>query len=778
MNMFVTVAKNPWHLLIVFLVVACCTVSCSTVKDYPNKPFVYNTNIELSGKFSTDERKDLLAQLGNYLHDSIGVRRKQFLFFWNTLQRPPAYDSTNADLSVIYMRGLLNSLGYYRDSITYDTTLKVVRSGEATQYRTTVHFDVTPGKLIKLNDITYNFENDTLQKIAQATRDTLQQITNRAQAGAVIRQGTPFSKSLIATELDRLTDIYRNSGYLRFSREELLAVYDTVGIALLQPTLDPIEQAQQLEELRRRRENPIADLEIRLRANPDTMHVVRYHVGNVTIYPDLTIDTADYIRQESRIGDYRIVSYQDLYKPRVLAENIYLRRGDLYSQRNYLRTLNRFNSIGSWRLVNIEQIPRPLTDTVDFVVRLTPADKYSMNANLEGSQNFSSTVLTSGNIVGVNVGLQNRNFAQGANLATTNFRFATGLGRRRLTKQISFGHTISFPRLMPPFRFIPAALRDNFRTVLNFNSSYTSLKDFYKLTTVNGSWGYTFNWRNKLLAIRFLNIEYGFLVKGDSLLKLIETNRSYEYIFNSGLVTSTILNFTIKGGQGDIANLKRFNLEYSGLLTGLIRSDFLDRNLHRFVKLDAEFSQNHKIRRSAFAWRIFAGAGYQLRSDRFRFNTLLPFFKSYYAGGANSMRAWALRKLGPGSAIRSFALTTAPERFGDMQLEANAEYRFYITQVAGVTINSTLYTDIGNIWTIRKIPGFENGHFRADKLWHDIAIGTGTGLRVDFGFFLLRLDYAYKVKDPSPDALFKQNKWFYNWKLFNGQIQLGVTYPF
>jgi hypothetical protein len=63
-------------------------------------------------------------------------------------------------------------------------------------------------------------------------------------------------------------------------------------------------------------------------------------------------------------------------------------------------------------------------------------------------------------------------------------------------------------------------------------------------------------------------------------------------------------------------------------------------------------------------------------------------------------------------------------------------------------------------------------------LWKDLAIGAGTGLRVDFGFFLVRLDYAYKVKDPSPETLQAQNKWFYNWKPLNGQLQLGVNYPF
>ena len=95
-------------------------------------------------------------------------------------------------------------------------------------------------------------------------------------------------------------------------------------------------------------------------------------------------------------------------------------------------------------------------------------------------------------------------------------------------------------------------------------------------------------------------------------------------------------------------------------------------------------------------------------------------------------------------------------------------------------MNSALFTDIGNIWFLRENKDFPDGEFRFSKLWKDLAIGVGTGLRVDFGFLNIRLDYAYKAKDPSPglnDAA-GQNKWFYKWKPGGGRFQLGVNYPF
>ncbi|MBD0332266.1 MAG: BamA/TamA family outer membrane protein [Chitinophagaceae bacterium] len=749
--------------------------SCTVVKKYPaNRPFVFKTNIKLEGKFTTDEKKDLTSKLNQQLHDSIRVRTVQKLigwegiprFFYSELRSPPVYDSLNADKSVQFMRALLNSLGYYRDTITYDTTLRI----EGDQQRTIVNFYVTPGKLIRLDSISFNVGHDTLQKITLA-----------AHRESLLKKGAPFAKALISSEFDRLTDVYRNNGYLLFSREELIAVWDTVGIALLRPTIDPIEQAQQLEELRRRRENPTADVEVRLRANPDTSHLIRFYVGNVLIYPDLTADTSFFTPTLKPVNDYEIITFRDLFNSKVLVENVFLKRGDLYNQSNYLKTLNRFNSLGAWRLVNIDQIPRANSDTVDFSIKLTPAKKYLFDANIEGSQNWGNVF--PGNLVAINVGLQNRNFARGANQATTNFRFGTEVAPQSnfvQTTQYSFGQVILFPRVIPQFKFVPNEIRENFKTSFSFNTTYTNRFDFFRLTTINSSWGYDFNWKNKLLLLRFPNIEYAFLNVGPKLQELINSNQSYKYIFNSGFVASTIAGLTLTGGKENIANLVRFNLETSGIILGAFRSKFLDSNLHRFIKLDAEFKQSHKIRRSAVAWRVFGGVGYELPSSHNKYHFYLPFFKQYFAGGANSMRAWPLRKLGPGSTVKSFSRTVAPDRFGDIQLEANGEYRFYLTDMRGVKLNSVLFTDIGNIWYLRENKDFPNGEFQLSRLWKDLAIGAGTGLRIDFGLFLVRADYAYKVKNPSPDSenASEQNKWFYNWKPFNGQLQLGVTYPF
>ncbi|HWJ89721.1 MAG TPA: hypothetical protein VNR87_01340 [Flavisolibacter sp.] len=227
--------------------------SCTTIRNYPvNKPFVYQMpNINVEGKYSTDEKKQLIASLEQQLHDSVRVRSQRKFLFWRTIQNPPVFDTLNVEKSRIYMSALLNSMGYYRDSISADTTLNI----EGDQYRTTINFNVIPGKLVTVDSVWYNMRDTTANR---DETDTIQALTMQSRQDQMVHRGDPFSKPLISSELDRLSDVYRNNGFLRFSRDQLLAVWDTVGTNFLRFTTDPAEQVRQLEELRRRRENPTA----------------------------------------------------------------------------------------------------------------------------------------------------------------------------------------------------------------------------------------------------------------------------------------------------------------------------------------------------------------------------------------------------------------------------------------------------------------------------------------------------------------------------------------
>ncbi|MCH5600531.1 BamA/TamA family outer membrane protein [Niabella ginsengisoli] len=266
---------------------------------------------------------------------------------------------------------------------------------------------------------------------------------------------------------------------------------------------------------------------------------------------------------------------------------------------------------------------------------------------------------------------------------------------------------------------------------------------------------------------------------------MIDNNPSIQNLFSDGLITSVITNFSMPWNSPNkrSVNVIRMNFESSGLLTGLVRNSFIDEQLYRFIKLDAEYAKLIKLSsKTGLVLRGFGGVGYEFDATA---NPLkrsqLPFFKQYYSGGPNSMRAWQLRRLGPGSAIKDFEGSgSVPDRFGDVQLEANIEYRMPLFSIGSLPINGAIFTDVGNVWFLKKDAGNPEERFNLSRLGTDLAIGSGAGVRADFGFFVIRLDYAYKVKDPSPDInnAAYQNK-FFAYPFFKGsQLQVGIGYPF
>ena len=746
--------------------------SCSTiVKSYPaNKPFVYKTNINITGNISSDTAAMIASRLKGQLDDSMRARSVSKVL-WSVMKKPPVYLNENAEKSRVYMKALLGSMGYFRDTINFDTTVNIVKGD---QYRTTVTFDVKPGKVVRIDSFSYNIKQQDLQEITIAN-----------QKDALVKKGYPFAKGPISSELDRLVELFRDSGYLRFGREELIGLWDTLDVSLLRPTFDPIEQLEILQKLRERRENPTANLEIRLKPGFDTSKLTKYYIGNITVLPEYGPDTLDFARKEQVIEGIKVIYYRQTFKPKIIPQNIYFRRGDQYNQKKYYKTINRFNSLGAWRLVNIEPTVRKGQDTADFIVRLTPAKKYSFTANIEGSRNTSAV---SGNLfgIGVNAGWQNRNFAKAAIIANTNIRYGIEVSDSSFiqTQQFVISHNIYFPKPIPNAKWIPAKFRENFRTVFSFNAGNTERKDLFNLTTVNGSWGYEFQSKNALFLLRLPNIEYSYLKPKQKLIDLFTSNPSLEYIFTDGLISSVIAGVTVNGAKDKVLKIFRANAEVSGLMTGLIKNDFLDKNLYRFLKLDAELIRKLSFHKTALVLRIFTGVGYEFEStaNPAKRNNL-PFFKQYFAGGPNSMRAWGLRKLGPGSTIKNFkdSVNRVPERYGDMQLEGNIEFRFPAFTVAGIKIDGAVFSDIGNVWFLKNAPGRPTEEvFNFSRLTKDLAVGVGLGFRVDFSFFVVRLDYSYKAKDPSPSVKNTnlQNKWF-GYSLKAGQqFQLGISYPF
>jgi len=802
-----TYLKITTFFIIVILFASCKswdfhTFPITHIKNYPkNKPFVYETNINLSGNLSKTEESNLESRLKVQLEDSLDPKFNQKIF-WQVLKKPPAYDTTYVQSSKRFMLALLHTSGYFKADINYDTVVK--RKEE--MYKLTLNFNVTPGPLWHFDSVWYNIAQKELQHLADSTlkndstkkiKDTVtlgvqqpfQQVADSTVGQALVKKGSSFSQDTIAMELDRLVELYRNKGYMKFTRSELVAVWDTLNVSLLQPTVNPIEQIELINELARQKENPTATLEIKLRPGYDSAKLVKYYVGRVYIFPDFSSDSL--IKKDTVVLDstYTVIQAQQLFKPKVLPQNIYLRTGQVYNQNRYIRTVDRFNSNVAWRLATVEQKPRPGTDTVDFYVRLVPAKKYLFVANLEASRNQNSILFYLGNLlgIGVNVTLQNRNFGKVAAQTNTILRYGTELSISKGTplvslRQAGVGYNIVFPKIIPHFNFLPERFRDA-SSVLAFNATNTQRADFYNLITFNTSWSYLLQRRNTLYAVKVPNIEYSFLDAKQQLKDLFAQNPGLKNLFNDGLIVSGIGSITVTGGTKKNLNSFKANLELSGLLPSLIKSDFIKNNLYRYIKPDVEFKRITKIGTNDLVLRTFLGVGIPVRIDTglgFR-SEHLPFFKAYSAGGPNSMRGWGLRRLGPGHSLNYFA--QFPDRFGDIQFETNLEYRFFLFELFGFKINSAFFTDIGNVWFNAPDSNFPGGEFNFSNFFRDLGVDVGTGARIDLGFFLIRLDYGLKVHNPTPEPYNQrgQYRYFYNWSLkylLTGVLQFGVTYPF
>ncbi|MBS1597959.1 MAG: BamA/TamA family outer membrane protein [Bacteroidetes bacterium] len=765
--------------------------ACRFTRGYQrDKPFVYKTKIKVDQKMPNDEKQDLIARLENQLDDSLRaktVTAPRFLppFLWKKLQSPPVFDTLNLSRSIVYMNSLLNSIGYYAPVITdsIETGFKKNKS-HGDQHRVCITFNVKPGKRLIFDSVGFDLQTPALQALTMKSKDQ-----------SLLKKNQPYSKQILGTELNRIVDTFRSNGYYKFSREDLYVEHDTVFAALIDPTMDPLQQAELLQKLERRRQNPTINVVIKQRPIKDSSHLMQYYIGNVTVYPDLptTEDTSIVHTDTTKIRNVNFITRSNKFKLPFIANNIYLRQGRLYKQDNYYRTSNRFTQFTAWQYFNIDFENSTLGDSLlDMTMRMYPAKKLKLTSDLEASRN-TNDIVTASNLfgVGVNFGVQDRNAFKQSVLTSTNLRGGVEFGADFIqTGLASVSHTIAFPRLI----FLPA-LERKFRspqTLLSFNASYTDRRHFYTVRSINGSFGWqgsrsrqTFTSnnvpinKNKVFLFRPLNIEYNNVDESDSLKNMIRQNPSLILAFKTGLVIGTQFVYTTLRQKGNKTNAFRFGFEESGALLGFIKK-LEEGDLLRFVKGDVDFTHTIGYGKTQLAFHGFAGAGIAYGKSGSGIEQTLPIYKAYFSGGPNTMRAWQVRRLGLGSTkFYNDTPRTNLDRFGDIKLEANIEYRFLLGTVFGVKLNSALFTDIGNVWSRKPIDpsaAAQGSDFQINRFYKEFAVGMGTGLRLDFSYFLIRLDWAYKVRDPQREE--GADKWFYDMRLANGQFQLGIGYPF
>jgi outer membrane protein insertion porin family len=808
---FIQLSRQHWFAVIfAALAVSACTIPRKYQKG---KPFLYKNTIEIKGgNFTAAEKSSLKQRLNAQLDDSSRVQTKDALFFLHFIDKPPVYDSVSAAQSASYMRYSMQFLGYFNAQAAFRADTQ--RTGK--QQRVTVTYSVAPGKVTLIDTNQYRLTK----------KEELQELALKTQKASFLKKNLPISKNAVYGEIGRLVQLYRNNGYYKFTGDELRVRGDTSIEALTNIGDDPFDNLANLAKASAKRDSPTIKLSVDLIVPKDPNRLVKYFVRNIYIMPDF--QSGDSLKNPALLtdtvagGNYIIRYHNNIFKQGFLLRNMYIKKGDVYNQLDYYRTINSFAKIGVWQSVNIQiQDVKDSTGLIDLVVELVPALKFGFDANLESSYSISSnnTSLanaTVGNVLGFsgNISLINRNVAREAIRMSNAIRAGVELNVGNTQKdglinsnEFSFNNGFAIPRLITPFKKLNKKRLLTQQTVINTNLSYINRINLFNLQSVNFSAGYEWSNRvNRKFTLRPINIEFTRLYnESDSFRQTILDNPFLRSSFTTALVAGASLNYTSTYFNPRYTSRQRNfkgNLETSGIFTGVIKSllntetNILEKYLRRFVKLDAEYTYTVNYPKSSVVFRLFGGVGIPIS----RKDTSLPFFKQYFAGGSNSMRGWPIRGLGRGAQplaqYSTRSNTTLNDRTGDIQLEGNFEYRYNIASIIpnSVVLKGALFVDAGNTWNFKNTVlggGRDSTQFNLKYLYNQLAVSAGTGFRIDFNYFLIRLDLALRIKRPDIDAdngwqlpslnyknLLSGNDANKRWRYENFNFTIGINYPF
>lgn len=814
------------YIFFICLIISSCTIP---KKYQKGKPFIAKNNIEVKGgKFTKEERATLKQRLNAQLDDSSRITTIDKYFIRHVIISPPAFDTASAAKSARNMETSMLHLGYYKAQAGYKAD--TIQAGK--QQRVYVNYTVQVNKPTLIDTLTYILRKPDLQQLAMQNIDK-----------SLIQKGSPVTKAAILGELSRLVDLYKNNGYYKFSSEELVMRGDTTVAALTTITDDIFEQLRLLAEAQQARDSPTIKLAVVLNPPADSTKLKKYYINNIYILPDyrngdnfndssLTVRYLARKRCDTCKADTNFILryHKNLFRPRFLIRNMYLRKGYLYNQNDFYKSLNSYARTGEWQSTNIEIKEVKSNDSlqkIDLIAQLIPGKQYGYEAGIEASYSASSntnsvTAANAGNLLGLsgNFSFINRNLRkEGIKMTNSisagvefNFRPDSNNTKNLInSNELSYTNNISFPRLVFPFsRYDNKKSFISTESFINTRLSYINRINLFNLQSFNFAVGYNVTTRkNHQYIFKPLNFEFARLYnETDSFKKTLADNPFLRYSFNTALVAGSSLGYRynkINSKHNNRQHSVKANFEESGLLWG--RLGIFKQYMREYVKVDAEYIYSVSRPKSAFVFRIFGGVGIAFNKD-----TTLPFFKQYFGGGSNSMRAWPVRGIGRGSqALAPYGSNTFNDRTGDVQLETNIEYRYTIAQIIpnSLVLRGALFADIGNVWNLRNTNpggGTDSTQFKFNTLYKQLGVAIGTGFRLDFNYFILRFDFGFRFKRPdvtkndgwqipdinfnnlfkrgeripdpnNPGGTFNDNR-YKKWRYENYNLTIGISYPF
>ncbi|MCL6524603.1 MAG: BamA/TamA family outer membrane protein [Thermoflavifilum sp.] len=788
---------------------ALMVASCSNTKYLAqNQALLISNEIRLKGENLTkNERENIrndlssssillqapnyktlrIARIGLWLYNHVdttgkGNRLLSWLINKNWLKPPVIYDSNQTHKTVENMLDYLINQGYFRATVNDQVHIR--------KQKARVTYLVNTGKNFLINQISYRISDTAIRKIVLADTSL-----------SLLHKGIPYKTDLLINERERIARLLNDHGYYHFSTDDILFVVDTINTSLLKTTTNPFESIFNVFSASRSREKPTLNIEVVINQPEDSSDFHQYYIRKINVFPDLplninSIDTNQFYKIPERY--FTIFTRRNLFRPRVFMRALYFRPGDLYSRTAYEQTVRQLNSLNQWKFVNVQFHELQVNDTgwLDANIYLIPEKRQEVGISLEGTTGSDYELGSS-----IGLSYMNRNIHRAANILTVSLKGGVELDSALniYAQEMSGQINLNFPRFIVPFDLRRLSRFANAKTNLNTGFDYMNRIDFYKFQNYYASFGYTWNetqtksWIVKPFVLaynKYSNFSPAFQQELDSNQFL---RNSFQSVFLEGENISFIYNNQLSANQRQF-NYFRIDLDESGLLLegidGMLK--LLSRNqtdftrlttlrYSQYVKLTAEYKHFYNWSHATLVSRIMGGVAVPYGGSQ-----AVPYIKQFFAGGPNSMRAWHLRTLGPGSyKYQASSNLVFVDQTGEMKIEGNLEYRFDILQLFGGVsfLKGALFTDVGNIWNLRSDPNKPGAVFRLNKLYQQIAVGSGFGLRLDFNYFLLRLDMATPLKDPSVSA---HDGWFPNgfrpfnlkWLGKNLVFSFAVGYPF
>ncbi len=685
---------------------------------------------------------------------------------------PPVYfDKSLAIASASQMEQWLFSKGYFNANVKH----KVDDNDKAR-----VTYYVKTGKPYRIRNIEYVFRDSTLKPYV--LEDTAQ---------SLIKEGDVYDVDILDDERGRITQRLREKGYYRFSKDFIRYRVDS---ALSNRQLDLY-----MDFLPRK-----------VTSRPDTADLIRPHkrfkIDDIIINPDQTIfsdeSEADtlvmHYRKNKKTTDSTELKFVHdkliRVKPKTYARRISLKNDRYYDFRQVQKTYNGLAGLNITQFVSMdfpEDVSKNSSDTLGYLdckIRINRRDIHSVSVETEGTNTAGRPGIAARLVY------QNKNIFKGGEVLDLSLSGALEAQSNTSLNQdegFLFFNTIeggadinlNLPKFLLPVS--PEFFSREYHPTTNIRGGYNyQRRTDYTRYLANVSLGY--RWRqsqakNHILTPIDINAIKIFTEPGFQE-RLSQLDPKYQEQYTDHLIASMKYSFiwnTQNVSKNQDFFFLRANVETSGLLLNFLNSNtglgeqgddystLLNIRFAQFLRTDFDFRYYHYLDKgNTLVFRSMMGIGLPYGNS-----DALPFEKGFYAGGANGLRGWELRSLGPGG--YSDPEQTRYDRIGDILMEFSTEYRFPIYSY----LNGALFVDAGNIWLLDESNSYPDGHFTADNFLNQMALDAGLGFRIDLQFFIIRIDAAMPVRLPGKEP---GNRWrsAFDMKFKDLVWNFGIGYPF